>query len=177
MRGRSTLSVAWEMRSGVKVLRFSVGFGKVIYSKRFADNDTEWVISATPLGGYVKMGDEREGEVAAEDIPYAFNRKPGLQRMAIVVAGPLANLLLAIMLYWMMFLYGVPGLKPVLGDVPSGTPAAVAQLRSGATIISINGETIPRWQELRWRLLELTLKQAEGSIEGLTSDGKGTTPQ
>ena len=162
-------------RYGVKVLRFSVGFGKVIYSKRFADNDTEWVISAIPLGGYVKMVDEREGEVAAEDIPYAFNRKPVLQRMAIVVAGPLANLLLAIMLYWMMFLYGVPGLKPVLGDVPSGTPAAVAQLRSGATIISINGETIPSWQELRWRLLELTLKQAEVSIEALNSDGTATT--
>ena len=111
-------------RYGVKVLRFSVGFGKVIYSKRFADNDTEWVISAIPLGGYVKMVDEREGEVAAEDIPYAFNRKPVLQRMAIVVAGPLANLLLAIVLYWVMFLYGVPGLKPVLGDVPAGTPAA-----------------------------------------------------
>ena len=162
-------------RYGVKVLRFSVGFGKVIYSKRFAGNDTEWVISAVPLGGYVKMVDEREGEVAAEDIPYAFNRKPVLQRMAIVVAGPLANLLLAIMLYWMMFLYGVPGLKPVLGDVPPGTPAAVAQLRSGATIISINGETIPSWQELRWRLLELTLKQAEVSIEALNSDGTATT--
>ena len=162
-------------RYGVKVLRFSVGFGKVIYSKRFADNDTEWVISAIPLGGYVKMVDEREGEVAAEDIPYAFNRKPVLQRMAIVVAGPLANLLLAIVLYWMMFLYGVPGLKPVLGDVPPGTPAAVAQLRSGATIISINGETIPSWQELRWRLLELALKQAEVSIEALNSDGTATT--
>src|SRR3990170_4657539 len=103
-------------RYGVKVLRFSVGFGRVIYSKRFADGDTEWVISAIPLGGYVKMVDEREEMVAPEDLPYAFNRKPVLQRMAIVVAGPLANLLLAIVLYWAMFLYGVPEHRPIQHD-------------------------------------------------------------
>src|SRR3990172_8077216 len=102
-------------RCGVKVLRFSVGFGKIIYSKRFAGSDTEWVISAIPLGGYVKMLDEREGEVAANDLKYAFNRQPVLQRIAIVVAGPLANLLLAVVLYWILFVYGVPGLKPTLG--------------------------------------------------------------
>src|SRR5674476_1385593 len=84
----------------VKVLRFSLGFGNVIYRKRFANSDTEWVISSVPLGGYVKMLDEREEEVAPEDLPYAFNRKPVLQRMAIVVAGPLANFLLDIVLYW-----------------------------------------------------------------------------
>jgi regulator of sigma E protease len=162
-------------RCGVKVLRFSVGFGKVIYSKRFAGNDTEWVISAIPLGGYVKMVDEREDKVVPEDLPYAFNRKPVLQRMAIVVAGPLANLLLAIVLYTAMFVYGVPGLKPVLGEVPPGTPAAVAQLRSGDTIISINGENIPSWQELRWRLLELALRQAEVSIEARDTSGSTMT--
>lgn len=160
-------------RCGVKVLRFSVGFGNVIYRKRFAGNDTEWVISAIPLGGYVKMVDEREDKVADEDLPYAFNRKPVLQRMAIVAAGPLANLLLAVVLYTAMFVYGVPGLKPVLGDAPPGSPAAVAQLHSGDTIISINGETIPSWQELRWRLLELALRQAEVSIE--TKDASGAT--
>ncbi|MFZ2541829.1 MAG: RIP metalloprotease RseP [Gallionella sp.] len=158
-------------RCGVKVLRFSVGFGKVIYSKRFANNSTEWVVSAIPLGGYVKMVDEREGEVVAEDIQYAFNRKPVLQRMAIVVAGPLANFLLAIVLYWATFVYGVPGLKPVLGDVPLGSPAAFAQLQTGQTIISINGETIASWQELRWRLLELSLRQAEVNIETRSADG------
>jgi regulator of sigma E protease len=158
-------------RCGVKVLRFSLGFGNVIYSKRFANSDTEWVISAVPLGGYVKMLDEREEEVAPEDLPYAFNRKPVLQRMVIVVAGPLANFLLAIVLYWGLFIHGVPGLKPTLGDVPQGTPAAIAQMQSGETILSINGETIPSWQELHWRLLNLALKQGEVKIEAQSARG------
>lgn len=160
-------------RCGVKVLRFSLGFGNVIYSKRFAGNDTEWVISAVPLGGYVKMVDEREDKVAPEDLPYAFNRKPVLQRMAIVAAGPLANFLLAIVLYWALFIHGVPGLKPMLGDVPSGTPAATAQMQPGETILSINGEAIPSWQELHWRLLDLALKQDEVRIEA--QDASGTS--
>lgn len=146
----------------VKVLRFSIGFGNVIYRKRFAGSETEWVVSAIPLGGYVKMLDEREGEVAAEDLEYAFNRKPVLQRMAIVVAGPVANFLLAIVLYWVLFVHGVPGLKPTLGEVPPGTPAAAARLQSGETIVSINGDAIPSWQELRWKLLELALQQDSG---------------
>jgi regulator of sigma E protease len=152
-------------RCGVKVLRFSLGFGKVIYSKRFANGGTEWVISAIPLGGYVKMVDEREEQVAPEDLPYSFNRKPVLQRMAIVVAGPLANFLLAIVLYWALFIHGVPGLKPTLGDVPPGTPAAIAQMQSGETIFRIDGETIPSWQELHWTLLNLALKQGDGQRE------------
>jgi regulator of sigma E protease len=158
-------------RCDVKVLRFSVGFGRVIYSKRFANSATEWVISAIPLGGYVKMVDEREGEVEAEDLQFAFNRKPVLQRMAIVIAGPLANFLLAIVLYWAMFVHGVPGLKPILGDVPPDTPASVAQLQSGDTILSVNDETIPSWQELRWRLLDLALQDAEVKIEALSASG------
>jgi regulator of sigma E protease len=174
-------------RCGVKVLRFSLGFGNVIYSKRFAnspfdkatstssgqaqDRGTEWVISAVPLGGYVKMLDEREEEVAPEDLPYAFNRKPVLQRMAIVAAGPLANFLLAIVLYWGLFIHGVPGLKPILGDVPQGTPAAIAQIQPGETILSINGEPVPSWQELHWTLLNLALKQGEVKIEAQSAGG------
>ncbi|MFA5081668.1 MAG: site-2 protease family protein, partial [Hydrogenophilaceae bacterium] len=98
---------------GVKVLRFSVGFGRIIASRRDR-NGTEWALSAIPLGGYVKMLDEREGDVADEDLPLAFNRKPVLQRMAIVVAGPLANLILAILLYWGLFVHGVAVLKPIV---------------------------------------------------------------
>jgi len=162
-------------RCGVKVLRFSIGFGRVVYSRRFSGNDTEWVVSAIPLGGYVKMVDEREGEVAAKDLPYAFNRKPVLQRMAIVAAGPIANFLLAIMLYWVLFIHGLPGLKPVLGDVPPGTPAAIAHMQPGETIVSINGEAVPSWQELRWRLLELALRQDAVPVEGRTAQGELVT--
>ena len=158
-------------RCGVKVLRFSLGFGNVIYSKRFAGSDTEWVISSVPLGGYVKMVDEREGEVAPEDLPYAFNRKPVLQRMAIVVAGPLANFLLAIVLYWALFIHGMPGLVPRLGDVPRDTPAASARLQAGETIIGINGKPVPSWQELHWMLLELALDQGEADIQTRDPDG------
>ncbi len=156
----------------VKVLRFSIGFGKVIYRKRFANSETEWAISAIPLGGYVKMLDEREGTVSPAELRRTFNRKPVLQRMAIVVAGPLANFLLAIVLYWALFVHGVPGLKPVLGEVPPGTPAASAQMRAGETITHINGEAVPSWQEARWLLLDLALQQAEVQIEGRSAQGE-----
>jgi regulator of sigma E protease len=155
----------------VKVLRFSVGFGKVVWRKRFAGSDTEWAVSAIPLGGYVKMLDEREGEVAPEELHRAFNRKPVLQRMAIVAAGPLANFLLAIVLYWVLFVHGVPGLKPVLGEVPPDTPAAIALMQPGETILSIDGEAVPSWQELRWMLLERSLQHAEVKIEGRSALG------
>ncbi len=158
-------------RCGVKVLVFSLGFGKVIYRKRFRSSDTEWVVSAIPLGGYVKMLDEREGEVIPCELNQAFNRKPVLQRMAIVVAGPVANFLLAIVLYWILFMHGVPGLRPVLGEVPQGTPAAQAQLHAGEIIVSINGEAIPSWQELRWKLLTLALESGEVRVETTSDQG------
>lgn len=162
----------WVARwCGVKVLRFSVGFGKVIYSKRFAHSDTEWTLSALPLGGYVKMLDEREGNVAEYELPRAFNRQSVFKRMAIVVAGPIANLLLAIVLYWAMFLHGVPGLKPMLGTILPQTPAASAGLLERETLSSINGEAVPTWQEARWMLLDAALKDAPIEIEALTAEG------
>jgi regulator of sigma E protease len=162
----------WVARlCGVKVLRFSVGFGTVIYSKRRAGCDTEWVICALPLGGYVKMLDEREGDVADHELPQAFNRQPVLKRMAIVVAGPLANLLLAIVLYWAMFLHGVPGLKPTLAAIPPQTPAAQAGMLEQETLTRINGEAVPTWQEARWMLLDASLKQAVIEIEAVSAEG------
>lgn len=163
----------WVARlCGVKVLRFSVGFGRAIYTKRFANSETDWVISAIPLGGYVKMLDEREGEVATHELHLAFNRQPVLQRMAIVVAGPLANLLLAILLFWALFIYGVPSLKPVLGKVLPNTPAASAFLQEQETIVSINEQAIPSWEQVSWVLLDLALQGAtEARIEARTAQG------
>ncbi len=162
----------WVARlCNVKVLRFSLGFGKVIYSKRFAGGETEWVVSMIPLGGYVKMLDEREGEVPEQELERAFNRQSVLRRMAIVVAGPVANLLLAIVFYWALFIYGVPGVKPILGAVPPQTAAASAQLRAEEAIVSINGQATPSWQEVRWILLDLVLQHREASLELKTTEG------
>jgi regulator of sigma E protease len=155
----------------VKVLRFSIGFGKVLYSRRFGNGETEWAISAIPLGGYVKMLDEREGEVAVHELPRAFNRKPVLQRMAIVVAGPLANLLLAVVLYFALFIHGVPGIKPVLGEIAANTPAAEAGLQSKQMIVGIDGQATPSWQEVRWVLLDLVLQNKAARIELRTPEG------
>ncbi|MEQ1836554.1 MAG: RIP metalloprotease RseP, partial [Candidatus Nitrotoga sp.] len=163
----------WVARlCGVKVLRFSVGFGKTIYTKRFANSETDWVISAIPLGGYVKMLDEREGKVAEHELQHAFNRQPVLQRMAIVVAGPVANLLLAILLFWALFIYGVPSLKPVLGEVSPNTAAAAASLQAQETIVSINEQAIPSWEQVSWVILDLALQGAtEARIEARTAQG------
>ena len=158
---------------GVKVLRFSVGFGKVLYGKRFMGGETEWVVSAIPLGGYIKMLDEREGEVATHELHLAFNRKPVLQRMAIVVAGPAANLLLAILLFWALFAYGVPGLKPVLGEVLPKTPAAAAHFKAEETIVSIDKQVIQTWEQMSSTLLDLALGGAtEAHIETRTTQGE-----
>jgi regulator of sigma E protease len=156
----------------VKVLKFSIGFGKALYTKRFGNGETEWVLSAIPLGGYVKMLDEQEGEVAEHDLPRAFNRKPVLQRMAIVVAGPIANLLLAVTLYFALFIHGVPGIKPVLGEIVPNTPAAAAGLQSKQTILGIDGKPTPSWQEIRWILLDVVLQHKAANFELQNAQGE-----
>ncbi len=138
----------WVARKlDVKVLRFSVGFGKALWSK-VAKDGTEYIIATIPLGGYVKMLDEREGEVAPEEKHLAFNNKSVGKRIAIVAAGPVANFLLAIFVYWWMFVIGVPAVKPYLGDVQEQSIAAEAGLEKGDEIISIDGKAVGNWQEV-----------------------------
>jgi regulator of sigma E protease len=139
--------------AGVKVLRFSVGFGKPLFSRRLGRDQTEWTVSALPLGGYVKMLDEREGAVPAGEVHRAFNRAGVWRRISIVLAGPMANFLLAVVLYWALFLNGLPALKPMIGEPPAGTPAAIAGLAAGDEIDRVNDTEIRSFQDLRLTLL------------------------
>ncbi len=144
------LAARW---AGVKVLRFSVGFGKPLFSRRLGRDQTEWTLSALPFGGYVKMLDEREGEVPADLLHRAFNRAGVWRRIGIVAAGPAANFLLAIVFYWALFVHGLPALKPVVGEPPAETPAAIAGLVAGDEIRRVNGRDTPTFQDLRLALL------------------------
>ncbi len=155
---------------GVKVLRFSVGFGKPLFSRRFGRDQTEWSLAALPLGGYVKMLDEREGEVPAADAHRSFNRASVWRRIGIVIAGPTANFLLAILLYWVLFLHGLPALKPMIGEPLAGTSAARAGLVAGDEIRSVNGKDTPSFQDLRLNLLRVSVA-GESITLGLT-DGR-----
>ena len=140
-------------RCGVQVLRFSIGFGTSLFSWRDRQG-TEYSLAAIPLGGYVKMLDEREGEVPASQLHRAFNRKPALQRIAVVSAGPLANLLLAIVAYWFLYMAGESGYVPIIGEVEPDSVAAVAGLEAGQEIVAIDGGETPTWQALSFRLLD-----------------------
>jgi regulator of sigma E protease len=156
---------------GVKVLRFSVGFGRPLLSWRRGRDRTEWVIAAIPFGGYVKMLDEREGPVEAAEVHRAFNRQSVWRRFGIVVAGPLANFLFAIAAYAGLFMYGLPEARPVLGAPPAGSTAAAAGLRSGDTVRAVDGEAITTWQELRWRVLQSALQRAPLRLEVVNEKG------
>jgi regulator of sigma E protease len=140
-------------RCGVRVLQFSIGFGPALL--RWRDSlGTQYSIAAIPLGGFVKMLDEREGEVPAADLGAAFNRKPVLQRIAVVSAGPLANFILAVAVYWGLFMAGESGYAPVIGEVEAGSPADLAGLEAGQEIIAVDGAKTPTWQALSFRLLD-----------------------
>ena len=139
-------------RCGVKVLRFSIGFGRILW-RRTDRHGTEFAIAAIPLGGYVKMLDESEEPVPAGELDQAFNRKPVLSRFAIVAAGPLANFLLAILALALMYMVGVRVLVPQVGEVLVDSPAAVAGIRPGDEIVAIDGTATPGWQAVNMALL------------------------
>ncbi|MEX9890686.1 sigma E protease regulator RseP [Providencia rettgeri] len=139
-------------RCGVYVERFSIGFGKTLWRK-VDKNGTEFVLAIIPLGGYVKMLDERVGSVSPERRHQAFNNKTVGQRAAIIGAGPIANFLLAIVVYWIVFMIGVPSVKPVIEDVKPGSIAAIANFEPKMELKSIDGIETPDWNSVRLALV------------------------
>lgn len=150
---------------GVKVLRFSVGFGKALITRRRGPDGTEWTLAAFPLGGYVKMLDEREAPVDAHELHRAFNRQPVGKRFVIVLAGPVANFLLAITLYWGLFSHGTEELRPLLGKPAAESVAERAGFADGELITAVAGEKIATWQELRWHMLQHAVDKTPVKIE------------
>ncbi len=160
---------------GVKVLRFSVGFGNPVWSRRLGRDGTEWAVALIPLGGYVKMLDEREAPVPQGERHRAFNRQSVWRRIAIVAAGPMANFLLAILLYWVLLVHGIPGVRPVVGEPAAGTPAAAARFESGDILTAVDGAPVRTWQELRWRLLDKALARGTAEVQVETDRGETRT--
>ncbi len=140
-------------RCGIKVLKFSIGFGTPLV--RWHDKlGTEYIVAAIPLGGYVKMLDEREEGVSPDEIHMAFNRKSPLQRIAVIAAGPLANFALAIVAFWFLFMAGERGYAPVIGEVTPGSVAEMAGLEAGQEIVAVDGQETLTWQALSFALLD-----------------------
>jgi len=161
----------WVARKmGVKVLRFSVGFGKPLWIKRMGADQTEYVLAAIPLGGYVKMLDEREGDVDAAELDRSFNRKSVWKRFAIVAAGPVFNFIFAIAAYYLIYLAGVAGVKPIIGEVQNPSPAYTAGLVKQDQILSVNGVETPSWEKARFTLLEEAVGQNSLVLEVLGRD-------
>ena len=139
---------------GVKVLVYSIGFGPTVLKWTSKKSGIQYQLSALPLGGYVKMLDEREGDVAEEDAPKAFNRQSPWKRIAIVAAGPLINLVFAIFLFWILFLPAQEQLNTRVGKVLPNTPAAQVQMQVGDKITAVDGLTTPTWEKLNFALVD-----------------------
>ncbi len=148
-------------RLGVKILRFSVGFGYPLWSHCFGKDKTEFMIAAIPLGGYVKMLDEREDEVAPEEVHRAFNRQSLKVRSAIVFAGPLFNFIFAIIVYAMMYMIGVTGMKAFVGDIEPQSVAEQSGFQSGYQIVAVNNKPTLHWENIIQTTLEQVLSEKD----------------
>jgi len=156
---------------GIKVLRFSIGLGKPLFTKKFGKDNTEFVIAAIPLGGYVKMLDERDSNVAASDVHRAFNRQHVWKRFAVVFAGPAFNFIFAVFAYWLMFVVSVTDLKPIIGEILPDSPAQKAGLVKGLEIISVNGDATPVISVAISSMLPALLAQSSISLQAKNKSG------
>jgi regulator of sigma E protease len=157
---------------GVKVLRFSIGFGRPVWIRRAGSDQTEYCLSAIPLGGYVKLLDEREGNVANTELHRAFNRQSIRARIAILVAGPLMNFVFAVLAYWVMFVVGVPGMQPIVGEVEPTSIAQEGGLRVGDRILTVGEQSISTWEGGVLAILEDMLKDEQITLTVLGDDGQ-----
>jgi len=162
----------WVARKlGVKVLKFSIGFGKVLWSRRGGADNTEYAIGAIPLGGYVKMLDETEGDVPESERHRAFNRQGLPTRAAVVLAGPAFNFLFAIAAYWLVFCIGTEGLSPVVGTITPNSIAERSGLQSGDKIIAVNGRPNRTWSENRLYMFDAGLAQRSIDLDVVNDAG------
>jgi len=161
--------------AGVKVLRFSIGFGKPIWSRRAGPDQTEYCLSAIPLGGYVKLLDEREGEVPAAELGRAFNRIPITHRIAILLAGPAMNFVFAILAFWLMYAYGVPGVRPIVGEVQPVSIAAQAGLQAEDRIVVVGDQAVATWEGAMLEILDQMMDGDEIRMEVVRADSPNQT--
>ena len=160
---------------GVKVLTYSIGFGPKIFGWTSKKSGIDYRISALPLGGYVKMLDEREGEVAKDELHLAFNRQHPLKKIAIVAAGPIMNFVIAIALFWVLFMTPSEQLATKIGQVLPDTPAAIAQLPIGDKIVAIDGHDVQTWEGINYRLAGRMGETTNVSVTLQSEVGNGAT--
>lgn len=158
-------------RLGIKVLRFSIGFGKPVWLRRFGPDRTEFAIAVLPLGGYVKMLDEREAPVAPDQAARAFNRQSLTTRSAVILAGPVFNFIFAVAAYWLMFVSGAPGMKPVIGEVALQSTAAAAGFLANDELLSVGDAATPTWDDATLQLLDAALASTRVEVVVRQPDG------
>ena len=163
----------WVARKlGVKVLKFSIGFGKSIFTWRRKNDPTEYVIGLIPLGGYVKMLDEREGDVPEDEAKAAFNRQSLSVRSAVVFAGPAFNFLFAIFAIWLVFISGAPDIKPVVGDVLTDSIAEQSGFQPGDKLVTVDGRQVRTWSDQQFYLMHQAMKSNQVTFEVENSSGQ-----
>ena len=158
-------------RCGVKILRFSIGFGRPLWKRTFGKDKTELVLASLPLGGYVKMLDEREGEVPEAEKHRAFNNQSLPVRIAVVSAGPLFNFLFAVLAYWAVFMVGISGLKPVIGGIKPDSTAMRAGLHAGQVVLRVDGRRTPTWSTVADATIDKVLDGGKATFSVLDKNG------
>ena len=159
---------------GIKVLRFSIGFGKVLYRK-YDKKGTEYVLAAIPLGGYVKMLDETEGPVPPEEMHLTYNRQPLISRIAVIIAGPFSNIIFSFLLYWLLFMIGFTTPIPLIGKILPHSIASTAGMQPQTEVVSINNQQTPSWNHVLLQLMKYVGNKNQIEVETKNIHSKSVT--